>query len=44
LVGDEDKYAALRTLESVDTTGPALFGTEEINTENVEMDEGEWAE
>jgi hypothetical protein len=44
LVGDEDKYAALRTLESVDTTGPALFGTEEINTENVEMDEGEWAD
>jgi hypothetical protein len=29
---------------SVDTTGPALFGTEEINTENVEMDEGEWAD
>lgn len=44
LIGDEDKYAALRTLESIDTTGPALFGTEENNTENVEMDEGEWAD
>ncbi|CAC5403831.1 Synergin gamma [Mytilus coruscus] len=44
LIGDEDKYAAFRTLETIDTSGPSIFGKGQDDEGNEAEDEGEWAD
>lgn len=44
LIGEEDKYAILRTLETIDTSGPSLFEQSSTPQGAADEEEDEWAD